>query len=262
MERLNPEQRTKLIELYFENQRSIILTQRAYRRHFHVRHCPHQTTILRLVARFRQNYSVCDRPRTGRRRSVRTPENIERVRDSINDNPETSTRRRAAQLGMNRRSLQRILRTDLKLFPYKLQLVQRVSPADAQARLRYAVRFQNLAREQQDFLQNLIMSDEAHFHLNGVVNKQNCRIWARENPKVIVPRDLHPIRCTVWCGVTSERIIGPYFFEEKGAVVTVTGERYRNMIRDFLRPAVANNAAHWFQKMEPLLTQHVKPEHC
>ncbi|KAJ4425791.1 hypothetical protein ANN_27416 [Periplaneta americana] len=237
VERLNPEQRTKLIELYFENQRSIILTQRAYRRHFHVRHCPHQTTILRLVARFRQNYSVCDRPRTGRRRSVRTPENIERVRDSINDKPETSTRRRAAQLGMNRRSLQRILRTDLKLFAYKLQLVQRVSPADAQARL-------------------------SPFPPKWCCQQTKLPNMGTGNPKAIVPRDLHPIRCTVWCGVTSERIIGPYFFEEKGAVVTVTGERYRNMIRDFLRPAVANNAAHWFQMKEPLLTQHVKPEHC
>ncbi|KAK7086640.1 hypothetical protein SK128_008212, partial [Halocaridina rubra] len=30
------------------------------------------------------------------------------------------------------------------------------------------------------------MSDEAHFHLNGMVNQQNCRYWALENP-----RELH-----------------------------------------------------------------------
>ena len=29
----------------------------------------------------------------------------------------------------------------------------------------------------------IITSDEAYFHLNGYVNKQNCRYRARENPR-------------------------------------------------------------------------------
>jgi hypothetical protein len=28
----------------------------------------------------------------------------------------------------------------------------------------------------------LLMSDEAHFHVSGYVNKQNCRYWAPTNP--------------------------------------------------------------------------------
>ena len=71
------------------------------------------------------------------------------------------------------------------------------------------------------------MSDEAHFYLNRFVNKQNCRIWAIENPKIVHQRKLHPIKCTVWCGVTSERVIGPYFFEDKeGVTVTITENRF------------------------------------
>ena len=35
------------------------------------------------------------------------------------------------------------------------------------------------------FLSHLLMSDEAHFYLNGFVNKQNCRIWAIENKHVV-----------------------------------------------------------------------------
>ena len=66
MEKFNTEQRTKIIEFYFENQHSIILTQRAYRRHYNVRQAPNQTTINRLVKRFRQHGSVSDLPRTGR----------------------------------------------------------------------------------------------------------------------------------------------------------------------------------------------------
>ncbi|GFX52441.1 hypothetical protein TNCV_4324581 [Trichonephila clavipes] len=35
-------------------------------------------------------------------------------------------------------------------------------------------------------------SDEAHFWLNGYVNKQNCRIWSEANPQVYVETPLHP----------------------------------------------------------------------
>ncbi|GFY26995.1 uncharacterized protein TNCV_931361 [Trichonephila clavipes] len=34
--------------------------------------------------------------------------------------------------------------------------------------------------------------DEAHFWLNGYVNKQNCRIWSESNPQVYVETPLHP----------------------------------------------------------------------
>ena len=75
------------------------------------------------------------------------------------------------------------------------------------------------------------MSDEAHFHLGGYVNKQNCRIWGSENPKMIFEKPLYPQRVTVWCGFWAGGIIGPYFFEnEAGAAVLVNGLRYRTMI--------------------------------
>ncbi|GFV94864.1 hypothetical protein TNCV_1028621 [Trichonephila clavipes] len=41
--------------------------------------------------------------------------------------------------------------------------------------------------------------DEAHFWLNGYVNKQNCRIWSEANPQVYVETQLHPEKLTVWC---------------------------------------------------------------
>ncbi|GFX31157.1 hypothetical protein TNCV_2026601 [Trichonephila clavipes] len=47
-------------------------------------------------------------------------------------------------------------------------------------------------------------SDEAHFWLNGYVNKQNCRIWSEANPQVYVETPLHPekltVRCALWAG--------------------------------------------------------------
>ncbi|CAK9816260.1 hypothetical protein ANTPLA_LOCUS8940 [Anthophora plagiata] len=68
---LNVIQRTKIIEFYFENHRSVILTQRAYRQHFNVRDPPSKSMIQRLEQCFQQHGAVCDLPRSGRPRSVR-----------------------------------------------------------------------------------------------------------------------------------------------------------------------------------------------
>ncbi|GFV70717.1 transposable element Tc3 transposase [Trichonephila clavipes] len=57
------------------------------------------------------------------------------------------------------------------------------------------------------------LSDEAHFWLNGYVNKQNCRIWSEANPQVYVETPLHPEKLTVWCALWAGGIIGPYFFK-------------------------------------------------
>ncbi|GFV57811.1 hypothetical protein TNCV_3071901 [Trichonephila clavipes] len=43
------------------------------------------------------------------------------------------------------------------------------------------------------------VTDEAHFWLNGYVNKQNCRIWSEANPQVNVETPLHPEKLTAWC---------------------------------------------------------------
>ena len=60
-----------------------------------------------------------------------------------------------------------------------------------------------------DFSAKIMFSDEAHFHLDGFVNKQNCRIWAAENPKEIHERPLHSQKVTVWCGLWVGGVIGP-----------------------------------------------------
>ncbi|GFW76384.1 transposable element Tcb2 transposase [Trichonephila clavipes] len=64
-----------------------------------------------------------------------------------------------------------------------------------------------------DFHKRILFSDEAHFWLNGYVNKQNCRIWSEANPQVYVETPLHPEKLTVWCALWAGGIIGPYFFK-------------------------------------------------
>ena len=248
MEKYSIPERTQIVKLFYQNRESIISTQRAYRRHYQVRNAPSDNAIRSIVRRFEQQGAVTDLPRTGRPRNVRTDENRERVREIVEETATTSTRRRSTELGISRSSLRRILHS-LQLFPYKVQMVQELKPADYEARLQCAIRLQELAQNEPNFIQKLLMSDEAHFHLNGFINTQNYRFWGSENPRIIQMRQLHPIKCTVWCAMMADKIIGPYFFEDdNGNPVTVTGERYRAMIRDFLRPQIANMPGLWFQQ--------------
>ncbi|GFX76540.1 hypothetical protein TNCV_3162581 [Trichonephila clavipes] len=58
-----------------------------------------------------------------------------------------------------------------------------------------------------DFHKRILFSDEAHFCLNGYVNKQNCRIWSEANPQVYVETPLHPEKLTVWCALWAGGIL-------------------------------------------------------
>ncbi|GFT26045.1 hypothetical protein TNCV_2332351 [Trichonephila clavipes] len=62
---------------------------------------------------------------------------------------------------------------------------------DHQARRRFVEWAQNEIAVVPDFHKRVLFSDEAHFWLNGYVNKQNCRIWSEANPQVYVETPLH-----------------------------------------------------------------------
>ncbi|GFT64680.1 uncharacterized protein TNCV_4399601 [Trichonephila clavipes] len=53
----------------------------------------------------------------------------------------------------------------------------------------------------------ILFSDEAHFCLNGYINKQNCRNWREANPQVYVETPLHPEKLTVWCALWAGGIL-------------------------------------------------------
>ncbi|GFW46101.1 hypothetical protein TNCV_3277181 [Trichonephila clavipes] len=78
---------------------------------------------------------------------------------------------------------------------------------DHQARRRFVEWAQNEIAVVPDFHKRILFSDEAHFWLNGYVNKQNCRIWSEANPQVYVKTPLHPEKLTVWCALWAGGIL-------------------------------------------------------
>ncbi|GFW58336.1 putative DD41D transposase [Trichonephila clavipes] len=65
-----------------------------------------------------------------------------------------------------------------------------------QARRKFVEWAQNEIGVVPDFHKRILFSDEAHFWLNGYVNKQNCRIWSEANPQVYVETPLHSEKLT------------------------------------------------------------------
>jgi len=70
----------------------------------------------------------------------------------------------------------------------------------------------------------ILTSDEAHFHLNGSVNKQNLRYWSTITPRQVHEHPLHCDRVTILVVVAMFGVIGPYFFEENGRSVTMNSD--------------------------------------
>ncbi|GFT12691.1 putative DD41D transposase [Trichonephila clavipes] len=76
-----------------------------------------------------------------------------------------------------------------------------------QARRRFVEWAQNEIAVVPDFHKRILFSDEAHFWLNGYVNKQNCRIWSEANPQVYIEIPFHPEKLTVWCALWAGGIL-------------------------------------------------------
>ena len=131
----------------------------------------------------------------------------------------------------------RIMRKDLGIHAFKIKLTQELKPLDHLKRRNFYNCVLAKLEENEEFHRKIIFSDEAHFSLNGFVNKQNMRYWSARNPNVLLETPLHPQKVTVWCGFHAGGVIGPYFcVHENDHHVTTNGERYRAMLEDYLWP--------------------------
>ena len=168
-----------------------------------------------IVHKFETTGSVLDNlaGNVGRPITARTPENIAAATRLLDDQPGTSVREAARELGGSVASTWRMMRIDLNLFPYKMQIQQQLSPDDVSRRLDCG----NLILEKIDAsvldVKRLWVSDEANFYLSGYVNKQNWRHWGSENPHLSASKTLKPQKIMVWCAISADGIIGPIFID-------------------------------------------------
>jgi hypothetical protein len=71
-----------------------------------------------------------------------------------------------------------------------------------------------MIQNDENFFNKVIFTDEATFHKNGYVNRQNFHYYSNENPNFVRAID-NQYRWTinVWGGIVRTNVIGPHFFE-------------------------------------------------
>ena len=166
--------------------------------------------------------------------TVRTPENIESVRESVDETPKTSIRHRCQQLGFSYGSCRRMLVKDLKLRPYTVPVKHELTPGDMRKRVLMCDWFTGKVRENGAFLNDIWFTDECHFHLSGLVNPQNRVYSGNEIPDLCFQRPLHSVKCTAWMAISRHGLIGPFWFEDTdGNALTVNKDRYLQVLMKF-----------------------------
>lgn len=88
------------------------------------------------------------------------------------------------------------------MHPYKITVHQLLTE-DAKVRRKEFCNTMTQMFENEELSEKaIIFSDEAHFFINGYVNKQNYRFWGSENPRVTIATSLHPLKVTVWAAMS------------------------------------------------------------
>ncbi|XP_023173537.2 uncharacterized protein LOC111601262 [Drosophila hydei] len=168
MDRLTPEQRLQIVEIFYQNNGSIRQTFRALRPIYGVHNRPSERLIRITMDRFRSTFTLNDNVHPMRRRTVRTAEAVAAVQKSIEQDPNQSLRRRSQQLGLCPSTLWKILRNDIKISKsVKIQLVQELKPNDHRMRRQFAEWAKAQIDVDIEFPFKILFSDEANFWLNG-----------------------------------------------------------------------------------------------
>ena len=91
---------------------------------------------------------------------------VQTVRERLEQSPQKPTKRLSQEVSTSRMTVQRVIHNDLKLFPYKVQILQKQTDVNKEG-VNFVRRIENNPGD----LGLILFSEEAHFHLSRHVNK-------------------------------------------------------------------------------------------
>ena len=115
-----------------------------------------------------------------------TDEVVQMIKELFEGTLKQSLRFATRSLPVSYSTVQKVMRKQLKSWPYKMKLVQALHHNDRPKRIAFAELLLN--HPNPDFINNIAFSDEATFHVSGVVNRHNVRIWGPAIPTPFVRR--------------------------------------------------------------------------
>jgi len=104
-----------------------VTVQRAFKLKFNV-DPPANKSILKWHRNFIERGRICDQRKGHSGRPSVSEQIVDRVRESFLRSPRKSTRRASRELKVPQSTVNKILRKCLRLHPYRLQLVQKLTP--------------------------------------------------------------------------------------------------------------------------------------
>ncbi|GBM99137.1 hypothetical protein AVEN_172401-1 [Araneus ventricosus] len=124
-----------------------------------------------------------------------------------------------------------VVHNQLRLYGYKLQLLHELKPDDKPRRRTFSGEMLQEMEEDKNFLQRVMFSDEATFHVSGIVNRHNTRIWGVQNPHTVLEqaRDSPKVKC----GLPHDRMNYRAFSE-----VIIRSDNYLYMLEIFAFPQI------------------------
>ncbi|KAF2360355.1 Protein of unknown function DUF4817 [Trinorchestia longiramus] len=223
---LTNEQRTFIVEKYFQA-KSFQLVIQSFQEHFSERLSPTKMTIWRNVTRYRTEGTSLNlnKGRSGRKRTTRSEEKVRIVQGALTENQKISAKK--SGLDVTKSTFNRIITLDLKWHPYKMDVWNKLLDNDLPRRLNFAQWF--LQRDVR-FVDDIVVGNEAAFHVNGKVNNHNVRTYASENQTPNFNFDVGIIRekVSVWMGLCGNgHVIGPYFYNSN-----LNGVEYLDLINN------------------------------
>lgn len=247
--RITVQERAQVAARY-EVWRSVVQVQRWWRAEHGPRATLDPKTIKNCHAKLMNTGSVVDIRRSGRPSTSRSDENVQRVQEMFTRSPQKSTRHAARESGLSRHTIRTVLKKELNFRPWKPHYCQQLSPEDCDHRMEYGELMLGWYGDWPQLFENIIWSDEAIFHIGGFVNRHNCHYWAQHDPEATVEKSQSRPKVTVWCGITSNKVVGPFILRD-----TMNSERYLAMLEDEVWPIVSTwdniNDLIWMQDGAP-----------
>ena len=223
-----PQEKAQCVSWFIET-KSDTQVQRNYRTKYG-KVPPSRGSIREWHKKFMETGSVLHRAGAGRRRT--SVDDVDRVRTAFDRSPSKSIRTASRQLNLPRSTVHKVLHKRLRLYAYKIQILHALQPNDRPQRKEFAINMLARMDDDNDFLHRVCFSDEATFHVSGILNRHNVRIWGSENPHETRELQRSSPKVNVWCGAMFDQIIGPVFFESQ----SVTASNYLDILKSYVVP--------------------------
>jgi hypothetical protein len=184
---------------------------------------PEQHSIVAWHKQLLETGSVLRKKGSGNRAVA--PDRVEVIQEAFQCSPRKSIRHASRELCIPWSTIHDVVDKRLWLRAYKIQLVQKLRENDKPVCHKFALEMLLQLDDDDAFMKHVVFSDE----VSDKVHRHNCCIWGTENPHEVMEHEHDTPRLNVWCALTSDSVIGSFFFEE----ATVTGASYLNMLQNY-----------------------------